>query len=70
MNTELGAKRLQLLHELLPAAKSFAVLVGLITPNTEYMIADMQRAASTLGGSIEVFSAASNSHFDNLSRRL
>jgi putative tryptophan/tyrosine transport system substrate-binding protein len=66
MNTELGAKRLQLLHELLPGAARFAVLVGPTSPITDPMIAGLQAAASTIGGSIEVFHASTNRDIDTI----
>ena len=49
MNVELGAKRLGLLHELLPKAKRFATLVS----PTSAGIADLKAAAAAIGGSIE-----------------
>jgi putative ABC transport system substrate-binding protein len=64
MNTELGPKRLQLLHDLLPGATRFAVLVGPIAPATDLLIADLQGAASSIGGSIEVFSASTSRDID------
>jgi putative ABC transport system substrate-binding protein len=66
MNVELGAKRLGILHELMPEAARFAVLVN---PNTSAvtkpMIADLQAAASAIGRQIEVFNAVSNSEIDS-----
>ena len=38
MNVELGAKRLGLLHELLPEAARFAVLVNPNSPLTESFV--------------------------------
>src|SRR5215471_14875672 len=51
---ELGAKRLGLLHELLPAATRFAVLVHEGSPLNERVITDLRAAASSLGFQIEV----------------
>jgi putative tryptophan/tyrosine transport system substrate-binding protein len=62
MNVELGAKRLGLLHELLPGAARFAVLVAQSTPSTDLM--NLQAAASTIGGSLEVFSPHTNRDID------
>jgi putative tryptophan/tyrosine transport system substrate-binding protein len=64
MNFELGAKRLGLLHELLPKAARFGVLVGQVNPSAASMIADVQAAASTIGRSIEVFGASTNRDID------
>jgi len=59
---ELAAKRLGLLHELLPGATRFAVLVH--DNFNEYVIANLRAAASTLGLQIEVLPAGSNRDID------
>ncbi len=61
---ELGAKRLGLLHELLPAAARFALLVNPNTTFAKFMIADTQAAAASLGRQIEVLTATSNREID------
>jgi ABC-type uncharacterized transport system substrate-binding protein len=65
MNVELGAKRLGLLHELIPGAARFAVLVN---PNNSLvagsMITELQAAARTLGRQIEVQTASTNREID------
>jgi len=65
MTTELTAKRFQLLHQLLPAAARFAVLVN---PNVARTAASVtayaQEAASTFGGQIEVFTASTDGEID------
>jgi putative tryptophan/tyrosine transport system substrate-binding protein len=59
----LGAKRLGLLHELLPGATRFALLVQ--EGNfADYVIADLRSAASTLGFQIEIISAGNNRDID------
>ena len=46
LNAEVGPKRLQLLHELLPTATAFALLVNPTNPrNAEASISDLQAAA-------------------------
>jgi putative ABC transport system substrate-binding protein len=61
MNWELQAKRLGLLHELLPAAGAFAVLVNPKTPAiVEPFIKEVQTAAATIGLRIEVLTASTN----------
>src|SRR5262249_36555719 len=60
---ELGAKRLGLLHGLLPGASRFVVLVREVNSN-EDVIADLRAAASTLGLQIEILSAGSNRDID------
>jgi ABC-type uncharacterized transport system substrate-binding protein len=65
LSAELGAKRLGLLHELLPGAARFAVLVN---PNnqvaTETMVKDAQSAAAAIGRKIEVVSARTSRDID------
>jgi putative ABC transport system substrate-binding protein len=65
MTTELTAKRLGLLHELLPAAARFAVLVNPNVPRTAASVtANAQAVASTIGRQIEVFTASTNGEID------
>ena len=64
MQQELVAKQLGLLHELLPGATRFAVLVNPNNPTTESVIADLQAAALTIGRQIEVLSASTNREMD------
>src|SRR5262249_36835497 len=64
MNIELGTKRLGLLHELLPGAARFAVLVDPNSPITASIVADLQAAASTIGNQIEVLAAATSREID------
>jgi len=60
-NAELTAKRIGLLHELLPEARRFAALVN---PDDQHTVAavtvDAQAAAMAIGWSIEVLTANSN----------
>ena len=58
MSAELGAKQLGLLHEILPGATRFAVLVNPNDPTAESTIRDLQAAASAIGRQIEVFTPA------------
>jgi putative ABC transport system substrate-binding protein len=64
MGSELTAKRLGLLHELLPAAGRFAVLVNPGDPSSVSMGADAQAAALTVGRQIEVFAASNEREID------
>jgi putative ABC transport system substrate-binding protein len=61
MNAELGAKRLGMLHELLPGATRFAVLVNRNSPTTDTVVADLKAAAASVGCEIEVLAAATYS---------
>jgi putative ABC transport system substrate-binding protein len=60
MNWELAAKRLGLLHELMPGAKRFAVLVDPADPAAETSNTDLEVAASALGVQLEIVPARSN----------
>jgi putative ABC transport system substrate-binding protein len=64
-NLELGPKRLEVLHELLPAARVMAVLVE---PSgsaiAETTTSQMRAAARTLGLELRVLNASSESDFD------
>ena len=64
MNVELGAKRLGLLHELLPGAACFAVLVNPTNPNAEFLTRDARAAAAAIGQQIEVLTASTNRDID------
>jgi putative ABC transport system substrate-binding protein len=64
LNAELGPKRLQLLHELVPAAKVFALLVNPNNLNAELQFKDMQSAVSAFGVQIHAVNAATERDFD------
>ena len=63
MNSELGSKRLGLLHELLPTARRFALLAS-VSPFTNPLVRDVQAGASTLGGEVEIIYATTNGDID------
>jgi putative tryptophan/tyrosine transport system substrate-binding protein len=60
MDSELAAKQVGLLHELLPAAARFAVLVNPANLSNEFVIRDAQTGAAALKLQIEVLSASTN----------
>jgi putative ABC transport system substrate-binding protein len=64
MNPELMPKRLGLLHELLPGAARFSVLVNPNNPTAASMVTDLQAAAVIIGRQIEVFTASTNREID------
>jgi putative tryptophan/tyrosine transport system substrate-binding protein len=65
IGVELGAKRLGLLHELLPNAARFGVLVNPDNPGiTEPFLSELQTAASAIGRQLEVVAANTNSGID------
>jgi putative ABC transport system substrate-binding protein len=73
MNAETGTKRLGLLHELLPQAVRFAVLVNPINSLTEPFVADLRAAAVVFGAQIDVFNCSTigeiNTAFVSLAQR-
>ncbi|TMJ66387.1 MAG: ABC transporter substrate-binding protein [Alphaproteobacteria bacterium] len=64
MQVELGGKRLGLLHELLPGAMRFALLVNPGIASGKSAIEDVQSAASAIGKQIEILTASSNLDID------
>ena len=64
MNSELTAKRLGLLRDLLPRAARFAVLVNANNPSSEAMIVDARAAAAAIGRQIEILTASTNGDID------
>jgi putative ABC transport system substrate-binding protein len=64
-NTELAAKRLELLRELLPTAKRVAVLVNPAeATNTESVVRDAEGAARAMGLQIQVLNASASREID------
>jgi putative tryptophan/tyrosine transport system substrate-binding protein len=72
LSAELGLKRLQLLHEVIPTASKVAFLVNPTAPIAESLTRDMQEGAHTLGLQLHVLRASTEHDFDivfaNLSR--
>jgi putative ABC transport system substrate-binding protein len=64
MNSELTAKRLGLLHELLPRAARFAVLINANNPTSEAMIPDARAAAAAIGRQLEIVTGSTNGEID------
>jgi putative ABC transport system substrate-binding protein len=60
LNVELGAKRLELLHQVVPKATVVALLVNPTNPNAETLSRDLQVAARTLGRQIHVLHASTD----------
>jgi putative ABC transport system substrate-binding protein len=63
-NVDLGQKRLQFLHDLLPGASRFAALTDTNTALRAPRITDLRAAASTIGVSIEIVTANDNREID------
>jgi putative ABC transport system substrate-binding protein len=64
MTVETGGKRVGLLHELLPGAARFAILVNPTNPNAEPNVTEARAAASVIGRQIEVLTASTNRDID------
>jgi putative tryptophan/tyrosine transport system substrate-binding protein len=60
LGNEVGPKRLELLHELVPAASKIALLVNPTNPNFNNTVRDLQRAAGTLGLQIHILHASND----------
>jgi putative tryptophan/tyrosine transport system substrate-binding protein len=67
MNMELGPKRLELLHELLPATNVIALLVNPTNPTiTQSMSRDLQSAAHAFGLKLHILNASTEADFDSV----
>lgn len=64
LNTELTAKRLQMLRELVPSITRIAVLVNPTGPNAEGAIQSVQAAASVMRLQVLVLNASTNREID------
>jgi putative tryptophan/tyrosine transport system substrate-binding protein len=64
LSSELVAKRLGLLHDLIPAARIIGFLVNPTDPRAETQTAEMQEAAQTLGLQIHVLNASTDAEID------
>jgi len=60
----LQAKRLELLHELVPAASTIAVLVNPTFPDIETQLQDTRAAADSLGQQIQIVTASTEDEID------
>ena len=67
LNVEIGPKRLEVLHALLPTATDFAVLVDPTGPAiAEPFVREVQAAAHSLGLRLHVLNASSERDFDSV----
>jgi putative ABC transport system substrate-binding protein len=64
LQMEIAAKRLGLLHELLPKATQFGVLVNPNSRNVKSEITEARRAASAIGRQLDVLAAGTNREID------
>jgi putative tryptophan/tyrosine transport system substrate-binding protein len=71
MNVEIIAKRLELLHMMVPGASPIAMLIkplgpgNQLGPSMELLVKSAQEAAASIGRPIEVLTASSNAEIDN-----
>ena len=70
LNTELVAKRLELLHELVPTATIIAALINPASPTAEALTSDLHSAARTLGLQLHVLHARTEREIDTVFRTL
>jgi putative tryptophan/tyrosine transport system substrate-binding protein len=61
---QLGAKRLELLHELVPAAKAIGYLVNTTNPSSQNELQDIKLAATSLGLVLHLLKASSAGDID------
>jgi putative tryptophan/tyrosine transport system substrate-binding protein len=66
LNTELVAKRLELLHELVPRATIIAALINPASPTAEALTSDLHSAARTLGLQLNVLHANTEREIDTV----
>jgi putative tryptophan/tyrosine transport system substrate-binding protein len=64
LNVELGQKRLELAHELIPTATAVALLVNPTDPIADSEVRDSQAAALTLGLQLHVLRASTEAELD------
>jgi putative ABC transport system substrate-binding protein len=70
LSVEVGAKRLELLHDVLPKATIMALLVNPNNPNAESQSKSTQAAARTLGLQLHVLNASTEHGFDAVFTKL
>jgi putative ABC transport system substrate-binding protein len=66
LGVELGSKRLELLHELVPATNILAALVNPDTPAAETQSTELHTAARTFGLKLHVLHASADRDFDTV----
>jgi len=64
LNTELGPKRLELLHELVPGSVTVATLLNPSNPLAEPLVGELEAAARTIGLNLHVLHAGTEREID------
>jgi putative ABC transport system substrate-binding protein len=70
LSTDLGAKRIEVLRELMPKAATIAILVNPNNTNTELATRNAQAAANVLGLRLQVLTAIAERDFDTAFAKL
>jgi putative tryptophan/tyrosine transport system substrate-binding protein len=70
LSIELEAKRLELLHGLVPTATTIGALLNQANPNAEAISRGLQAAARTLGLKLQILDAGTERDFDTVFARL
>jgi len=70
LNVELSPKRLEILHELIPAATVAAVLVNPTSPTTAGQLRNLEAAGRALGLQLRILHAGNERDFDGVFARL
>jgi putative tryptophan/tyrosine transport system substrate-binding protein len=70
LNVQVTPKRLEILHEAVPAAAVITVLLNPTSPTADSQLRNLQAAASALGVRLHVLHASSERDFDAVSARL
>jgi putative tryptophan/tyrosine transport system substrate-binding protein len=70
LNVDIGAKRLELLHELVPTASVIVLLVNPTNAITEAITTNLQAAAHALGLQLHILTASTERDFDAVFARL
>ena len=66
LNEEIGPKRLELLHEVVPSASIIALLMNPTSPNAETLSREVQEVANTLRLKLHVLHASNERDFDTV----
>jgi putative ABC transport system substrate-binding protein len=66
LNSELGPKRLALLHEMIPSLRAVAVLLNPANAGTDLMAKELRAAAGSRGLEVDLLHAAEESEFEKV----
>jgi putative tryptophan/tyrosine transport system substrate-binding protein len=66
LNIELGPKRLQLLHELVPSSQVMVLLVNPTSPNADTVSRDLESAAHSVGVNSRILLASKDGDFEHI----